>query len=63
MVIVVLLKVALMCATPSASTTRFAFFPVAITKYVFSNDYFVSFFLPAMARRGPFFVRAFVCVR
>src|SRR5699024_7454789 len=30
-VIVVLLNVALMCATPSASTTRFAFFPVAIT--------------------------------
>src|SRR5215813_10337424 len=31
MVTVVLLKVALMCATPSASTTRFAFFPVAIS--------------------------------
>src|SRR3712207_8538018 len=30
MVIVVLLNVALMCATPSASTTRFAFFPVAM---------------------------------
>src|SRR5690242_19308 len=30
-VTVVLLKVALMCATPSASTTRFAFLPVAIT--------------------------------
>src|SRR5918992_3044756 len=30
MVIVVLLKVALICATPSASTTRFAFFPVAM---------------------------------
>src|SRR5690349_8294 len=30
MVTVVLLKVALMCAIPSASTTRFAFFPVAI---------------------------------
>src|SRR5918999_6215484 len=52
-VIVVLLKVALMCATPSASTTRFVFFPVAI--------YLVTFFLPAIARRGPFFVRAFVC--
>ena len=25
--------------------------------------YFVTFFLPAIARRGPFFVRAFVCVR
>jgi hypothetical protein len=29
-VMVVLLKVALMCATPSASMTRFAFLPVAI---------------------------------
>jgi hypothetical protein len=25
--------------------------------------FFVAFFLPAMARRGPFFVRALVCVR
>src|SRR5688572_9998739 len=31
MVTVVLLKVALTCAIPSGSTTRFAFFPVAIT--------------------------------
>src|SRR5688572_7490355 len=31
MVTVVLLNVAAMCATPSGSTTRFAFFPVAIT--------------------------------
>src|SRR6478672_13478269 len=30
-VMVVLLNVALMCATPSASTTRLVFFPVAIT--------------------------------
>src|SRR5215475_1218068 len=30
MVMVVLLNVALICATPSASTTRFAFLPVAI---------------------------------
>src|SRR6478736_3740206 len=30
MVMVVLLNVALMCATPSASTTRFVFFPIAI---------------------------------
>src|SRR3954471_19315995 len=29
-VMLVLLNVALICATPSASTTRFAFFPVAI---------------------------------
>src|SRR5207237_9193113 len=54
-VIVVLLKVALTWATPSASTTRLVFFAVAI--------YLVTFFLPAIARRGPFFVRAFVCVR
>ena len=25
--------------------------------------FFVAFFLPAIARRGPFLVRAFVCVR
>src|SRR6185312_17456560 len=31
-VIVVLLNVALICATPSASTTRFAFFPVAMSQ-------------------------------
>jgi hypothetical protein len=42
-VIVVLLKVALTCATPSASTIFFAFFPVAI-------GYLVTFFLPATAR-------------
>src|SRR5260221_13196530 len=30
MVMVVLLKVALTCATPSASTTRLVFFPIAI---------------------------------
>ena len=53
MVIVVLLNVALMWAMPSASITRLVFFPVAIR-------YFVTFFLPAIARRGPFFVRAFV---
>lgn len=56
MVIVVLLNVALTWAIPSASMMRFVFFPVAM-------DYFVTFFLPAIARRGPFFVRAFVCVR
>src|SRR4029079_18584427 len=63
-VMVVLLKVTLTCAMPSASTTRFAFFPVAIRKDVsVCRDYLVTFFLPAIARRGPFFVRAFVCVR
>jgi hypothetical protein len=39
MVIVVLLKVALMCATPSASTTRFVFFPVAITVDLWNEPY------------------------
>ena len=53
MVIVVLLNVALTWAIPSASMMRFVFFPVAMI-------YFVTFFLPAIARRGPFFVRAFV---
>jgi hypothetical protein len=55
-VTVVLLKVALTWATPSASTTFLVFLPVAIR-------YLVTFFLPAIARRGPFFVRALVCVR
>jgi hypothetical protein len=55
-VMVVLLKVALTCAMPSASTTFLLFFPVAM-------GYLVTFFLPAMARRGPFLVRALVCVR
>ena len=55
-VIVVLLNVALTWAIPSASIMRFAFFPIAM-------DYFVTFFLPAIARRGPFLVRALVCVR
>src|SRR5881398_3364375 len=50
MVMVVLLNVALMWATPSASTTRLVFFPMAMV-------YFVTFFLPAIARRGPFLVR------
>jgi hypothetical protein len=78
MVIVVLLNVALICATPSDSITRFVFLPVAM----FEPDgrwevgdgrtavspaprsrYFVTFFLPAIARRGPFLVRALVCVR
>jgi len=46
-------NVALTWAIPSASIMRFVFFPVAI-------GYFVTFFLPAIARRGPFFVRALV---
>jgi hypothetical protein len=73
-VIVVLLNVALTCATPSASITRFDFLPVAMStqrkqetgsrkqerKSAPFRIYFVTFFLPAMARRGPFLVRALV---
>src|SRR5213075_1289279 len=86
MVMSVLLNVAVMCATPSASTTFlvrlaagradavFGFscglscvlscgfsccFSSAMCLYFFRT----GFFLPAMARRGPFLVRALVCVR
>ena len=70
-VMIVLLKVALMWATPSASTWRFFFLTrFAISLRVLRFDrrgcrvYFRgAFFLPATARRGPFRVRAFVCVR
>src|SRR5262252_3984840 len=42
-VMVVLLKVALTCAMPSASTTRFAFFPVAIRNdFSVCRNYFVT---------------------
>src|SRR3990172_12873635 len=64
MVIRTLLKVAEMCTTPSDSTTffeRLALGLVTVTGAVIY--FFVAFFLPAMARRGPFFVRALVCVR
>jgi hypothetical protein len=61
-VIVVLLKVALTWAIPSASIMRFVFFPIAILLGYLSH-YLVTFFLPAIARRGPFLVRALVCVR
>src|SRR5882672_5887442 len=61
-VINVLLNVAVMWAMPSASTTflvRLAPVGLACAIYFFN----AGFFLPAIARRGPFFVRAFVCVR
>jgi hypothetical protein len=61
MVMIVLLKVAVMWAMPSASTTfleRLA--PVGPCAMPY---FFVTFFLPAMARRGPFLVRALVWVR
>src|SRR5688500_6077019 len=70
----VLLNVAWMWATPSASTTRDFFFvlgPLAMPLLrrlefgLAGPNYFfaAAFFLPGIARRGPFLVRAFVCVR
>src|SRR6185437_11380961 len=55
MVTSVLLNVAFTWAMPSDSTTRFDFLPdpvfaVAMTR---CRVYFVTFFLPAIARRGP----------
>src|SRR5690349_3015613 len=61
-VISVLLNVAVMWAMPSASTTflaRLAPAGFACAIYFLRS----GFFLPAMARRGPFLVRALVCVR
>src|SRR5882724_11797319 len=59
-----LLNVAAMWATPSDSTT---FFPrLALGAFAGAGAviyFFVTFFLPAMARRGPFLVRALVWVR
>src|SRR2546429_1628115 len=58
----VLLNVAVIWAMPSASTTflaRFAPAAFACAIYFFRR----GFFLPAIARRGPFLVRALVCVR
>src|SRR3954453_3269345 len=60
-----LLNVAEMWAIPSVSTT----FLARLTLGAFAGAtgaviyFFVTFFLPAMARRGPFLVRAFVWVR
>src|SRR3954447_19148256 len=64
MVISRLLKVAAMWAMPSDSTTfleRLA--PGALAGTGAVIYFFVTFFLPAMARRGPFLVRALVWVR
>src|SRR2546430_735461 len=57
----VLLNVAVMCATASASTTFLARLAPAFAVAI----YFLrtAFFLPGIARRGPFLVRALVCVR
>ncbi len=64
MVISRLLKVAEMCAMPSDSTTFLERLALgAFGRRSQSCYFFVTFFLPAMARRGPFLVRALVCVR
>jgi hypothetical protein len=64
------LNVAEMWATPSDSTTFLlrlalgAFAGAGVAGGVGAVIYFlVTFFLPAMARRGPFLVRALVWVR
>ena len=61
----VLLKVAVMWAMPSASTTFLARLALAAAAGFACAIYFFSkgFFLPAIARRGPFLVRALVWVR
>ena len=60
----VLLKVAVMWAMPSASTTFLARLALAAAGFACAIYFFSrGFFLPAIARRGPFLVRALVCVR
>src|SRR6266705_2273828 len=61
-VIIVLVNVPVMCAIPSTSTALLALLAPAGFAWAI---YFLSrgFFLPAIARRGPFLVRALVCVR
>lgn len=60
-VINTLLKVAEICTIPSASTVfRERFAPDLPVVGAVIGYFFVAFFLPAMARRGPFFVRALV---
>ena len=62
-VISTLLKVAEMCAMPSDSTTfleRLALGAFGCRSRCSHGYFFVAFFLPAMARRGPFLVRALV---
>src|ERR1041384_331296 len=58
----VLLNVAVMWATPSASTTFLARLAPAGFPWTMTCVYFfrMGFFLPAIARRGPFLVRALV---
>ena len=57
----VLLKVAVMWAMPSASTTFLARLALAAAGFACAIYFFSrGFFLPAIARRGPFLVRALV---
>jgi hypothetical protein len=70
-----LLKVAEMCAMASDSTSFLERLPAALGRPAWTESvaaggvgvvigyFFVTFFLPAIARRGPFLVRALVCVR
>src|SRR6476659_4459699 len=59
-----LLNVAEMWAMPSVSTTFLARLTLGALAGAGAVIYFlVTFFLPAMARRGPFLVRALVWVR
>src|SRR6476619_2702803 len=59
-----LLNVAEMCAIPSESTTFFERLGLGALAGVGAVIYFfVTFFLPAIARRGPFLVLALVWVR
>src|ERR1019366_1652809 len=64
-VIRTLLKVAEMCTIPSDSTSFFERLTLGLGAATGSvmDYFFVTFFLPAMARRGPFLVRALVWVR
>src|SRR5690554_5396181 len=65
---IVLLNVALMCATPSADAFFFSFFvPLSLfmtrTSPGYNQPFVGALFLFAIVRRGPFRVRAFVLVR
>src|SRR3989339_569367 len=67
MEIIVLLKVALIWATPATSTRFFVFFTsfFCVTVVVMRGTPYptTAFFLFAIVLRGPFLVRAFVRVR
>src|SRR5215472_5430055 len=67
---IVLLKVAATCATPTTTfffsfflCARAAGFAVAEGAAISVSYLLMTFLLPAIARAGPFRVRAFVCVR